>query len=537
MPSDSHEEPSATPGVRSGQVLPFRESLLAMLGIAFVVMLVALDQTVVGTALPTVVAELQGFEYYAWVATAYLLTSVITVPIFGRLGDYYGRKPFVLASIIVFITASALCGMASSMPFLVAARALQGIGGGMLVGTAFACIPDLFPDAHVRLRWQVMMSTAFGLANAVGPSLGGVLTEWYGWRAVFYVNLPVGMLGLWFAWRYLPHLRQQTHTERARVDWLGALLIALGLGSLQLSVEWLPDRGLGVVTIGLLVLSVAAFVALWQWSRRSANPILPLDMFRNPGLAPLFVLAVLAGFAMFALLLYAPLLFQGGFGYSPKEAGLLVTPLVVCITVGSILNGRIITRIPQPNSMLYAGFALLALACLGLSQATRGMHHNLLLGIMLLGGLGLGFIMPNLTVFAQQTAGRAHLGIATAMLQSLRMVGGMVGTALVGTLVTRSYTTGVEASLAAAHASEWASKMTDPQILIDKAAQAELLTNLQQAGHNGALLLEQARVSLVGAIHIGLVLAAMAALLGIWRARRVPPVKLVRVHEPVMAAD
>lgn len=520
-----------------GQVLPFRESLLAMLGIAFVVMLVALDQTVVATALPTVVAELQGFEYYAWVATAYLLTSVITVPIFGRLGDYYGRKPFVLASIVVFLAASVLCGMANSMPFLVVARALQGIGGGMLVGTAFACIPDLFPDPHVRLRWQVMMSTAFGLANAVGPSLGGVLTEWYGWRAVFYINVPVGLLGLVFAWRYLPHLRHASHTGPARIDWLGAGLIALGLGSLQLSVEWLPERGLGLVTGGLMVLSVLAFMGLWQWSRRCENPILPFDMFRNPALAPLFVLGVLGGFTMFALLLYAPLLFQGGFGYSPKEAGLLVTPLVVCITIGSIVNGRIITRIPHPNSMLYAGFAMLAMALLGLSQATRGMHHNVLLGLMLCAGLGLGFILPNLTVFAQQTAGRSHLGIATAMLQSLRMVGGMVGTALVGTLVTRSYTSGVTTALASANASDWAGKMIDPQILIDKTAQAELLTNLQQAGHNGALLLEQARASLVGAIHLGLLLAAIAALVGIWRARRVPPIKLAQVHEPAMAAD
>lgn len=528
---------SAKPSLDNGQVLPFRESLLAMLGIAFVVMLVALDQTVVATALPTVVAELQGFEFYAWVATAYLLTSVVTVPIFGRLGDHYGRKPFVLASIVVFLVASVLCGMATNMPLLVAARALQGIGGGMLVGTAFACIPDLFPDPHVRLRWQVILSTAFGLANAVGPSLGGVLTEWYGWRAVFYINVPVGLLGLVFAWRYLPHLRHQAQTGPARIDWLGALLIAVGLGSLQLSVEWLPERGLGVLTIGLLVLSCAAFVALWRWSHRCANPILPLDMFRNPALAPLFVLGVLGGFTMFALLLYAPLLFQGGFGYSPKEAGLLVTPLVVCITVGSIVNGRIITRIPQPNSMLYAGFGILGLALLGLSQATRGMHHNLLLAIMLCAGLGLGFVLPNLTVFAQQTAGRSHLGIATAMMQSLRMVGGMVGTALVGTLVTRSYTAGVTTALASANASEWTARMTDPQILIDKTAQAELLTNLQQAGHNGALLLEQARVSLVSAIHLGLLLAAIAALLGIWRARRVPPIKLARVHEPVMAAD
>jgi len=211
----------------SGQVLPFRESLLAMLGVSFVSMLVALDQTVVGTALPTIVADLKGFELYAWVATSYLLTSVITVPIFGRLGDYYGRKPFVIASIIVFTAASVLCGAANNMLFLVVARGLQGIGGGMLVGTAFACIPDLFPDSVVRLRWQVLMSSAFGIANAVGPSLGGFLTQYYGWRSVFYVNLPVGLLSLFFVWRYLPHLRHVVHEGKMRLDWPGALLIAL----------------------------------------------------------------------------------------------------------------------------------------------------------------------------------------------------------------------------------------------------------------------------------------------------------------------
>ena len=215
-----------------GQVLPFRQTLLAMLGMCFVMMMVAIDQTVVGTALPTIVAELKGFELYAWVATSYLLTSVITVPIFGRLGDYYGRKPFVVAAIVLFTLASVLCGAADSMFALVLARALQGIGGGMLVGTAFASIPDLFPDPHVRLRWQVMLSSAFGIANAVGPTLGGALTEHYGWRSVFYVNLPIGILGLWFVTRYLPHLRNHA-TGKVRLDWQGALLIAAALGSLQ----------------------------------------------------------------------------------------------------------------------------------------------------------------------------------------------------------------------------------------------------------------------------------------------------------------
>ncbi|RKR43183.1 MDR family MFS transporter [Paraburkholderia sp. BL17N1] len=521
----------------SGQVLPFRESLLAMLGISFVTMLVALDQTVVGTALPTIVAELKGFELYAWVATSYLLTSVITVPIFGRLGDYYGRKPFVIASIVVFTGASVLCGAANNMLFLVLARGLQGIGGGMLVGTAFACIPDLFPDSVVRLRWQVLMSSAFGIANAVGPSLGGFLTQYYGWRSVFYVNLPVGLLSLFFVWRFLPHLRHVEHEGKMRLDWPGAVLIAVALGSLQLFVELLPKHGVTLSAAALLALSVASAHALWQWEKRCPTAILPVDMFRNRSLAALFTLAVLGGFSMFSLLFYAPLLFQGGFGMSPKEAGLVITPLVVFITIGSIANGRIVSRVRNPNLMLYIGFALLALACLGVVVATRAMPQWLLMSFMIVGGLGLGFVMPNLTIFAQQTAGREHLGIATALLQSLRMIGGMIGTALTGTLVSHMYASGVRNTLENDHASQWFADLGDPQILINRDAQTTLLDQLAHAGHNGAMLLESAREALVSAIHLGLAMAAIIAVVSVWQSRRVPPIKLQRKLEPVIHAD
>ncbi len=521
----------------SAQVLPFRESLLAMLGVSFVAMLVALDQTVVGTALPTIVSELRGFELYAWVATSYLLTSVITVPIFGRLGDYYGRKPFVIASIVVFTLASVLCGAASSMPFLVVARGLQGIGGGMLVGTAFACIPDLFPDSVVRLRWQVLMSSAFGIANAIGPSLGGFLTQYYGWRSVFYVNLPVGLLSLFFVWRYLPHLRHIAHKERMRLDWPGALLIAVALGSLQLFVERLPEHGLSLAAIGLLAIAAAAALALWQWERRCAQAILPVDMFRSASLNALFTLAVLGGFTMFSLLFYAPLLFQGGFGMSPNEAGVVITPLVVFITIGSIANGRIVSRIRNPNRMLYVGFAMLAFACFAVALASHNTPRGLLMAVMIAGGLGLGFVMPNLTVFAQQTAGREHLGIATALLQSLRMIGGMIGTALTGTLVTQLYSSGVHKALEADGALHWFTQLADPQILINRNAQGALVGELAKAGHNGAPLLEAAREALVGAIHLGIALAAVVALVSVWQTRRVPLIKLQRKVEPVIHAD
>jgi len=521
----------------SAQVLPFRESLLAMLGISFVTMLVGLDQTVVGIALPTIVAELKGFELYAWVATSYLLTSVITVPIFGRLGDYYGRKPFLIASIILFTGASVLCGMANDMLWLVAARGLQGIGGGMLVGSAFASIPDLFPDPYVRLRWQVMMSSAFGIANAVGPSLGGFLTQYAGWRSVFYVNLPIGLLSLFFVWRFLPHMRHVKHPGRMRLDWPGALLIAAALGAFQLFVELLSTHGIDGRTLALALAGIASGVALWKWERRAPQPILPIDMFANSSLSALFVLAVLGGFAMFSLLFYAPLLFQGGFGMSPRDAGVVVTPLAVCITLGSIVNGRIVTRVAKPNIMLYLGFGLVALSCLGVAMSTRATPHMLLMLIMLCGGFGLGFVMPNLTVFAQQSAGREHLGIATALLQSLRMVGGMIGTALTGTLVSLMYARGVRDALRRAHADAWFASFSDPHVLIDHTAQARLIAGLTHTGHDAFTLLEASRASLVTAIHLGAAVAAAVAIMALWQARRVPHVKLGRAEEPAVAAD
>ncbi|PND32855.1 MFS transporter [Achromobacter pulmonis] len=529
--------PASSPPHSPGQVLPFRQTLLAMLGMCFVMMMVAIDQTVVGTALPTIVAELKGFELYAWVATSYLLTSVITIPIFGRLGDYYGRKPFVVTAIVLFTLASALCGAADSMFALVLARALQGIGGGMLVGTAFASIPDLFPDPHVRLRWQVMVSAAFGIANAVGPSLGGMLTEHYGWRSVFYVNLPIGVLGLWFVARYLPRLRSHTDGP-VRLDWQGALLIALALGSLQLLVELLPQQGLSAGLLLLGAVSLAAFALLYWWEKRCPHPLLPLDMFRNQGLAMLFTLSLLVGVTMYSLMFYAPLLLQGGFGLSPQLAGLLITPMVVFITVGSIVNGRVIVRMRNPNFMLYSGFLLMALSCLGIVTTHNYTSHALIAAYMMLAGVGMGFIMPNLTVFAQQTAGRSHLGIATALLQSLRMVGGMLGTAIVGTMVSHRYFNGVESTLRGSSA-QWLPQLRDPQMLVNPEAQTQFLAQLAHQGQDGTSLIEIARVALVGAIHEGQLIALVVAVFALWCVRRVPPVQLVRPAkaEPASVGD
>jgi hypothetical protein len=306
----------------------------------------------------------------------------------------------------------------------------------------------------------------------------------------------------------------------------------MALGCMQLLVEWLPADGFTPTVIGLAIVAAAACAALLWWEPRCPHPILPFEMFRNRALATLFVLSTFAGFTMFAMLFYAPLLLQGGFGLSPRETGLLITPMVVCITVGSIANGRIITRIPNPNVMLYGGFLLMALACAGVVTTHRGTPHGLIAAYMLLAGLGLGFVMPNLTVFAQQTAGRAHLGIATALLQSLRMIGGMLGTAFVGTLVSHSYKSRVTASLGASGGQQWIKDLSDPQVLVNVDSRTDFLARLSHLGQDGAPLIESARSALVAAIHNGQMIAMAVALIGLWYVRRVPPIRLTHGDKP-----
>ena len=531
--------PAASPGCRhvfpnaryrrltalkpSSSPLPFRHALFAMLGIGLVNMLVALDQTVVSTALPSIVAELQGFEFYAWIASAYLLASVVTVPVFGRLGDYFGRKRFVIAAVIIFTGASILCGLATDMRMLAVARALQGVGGGMMVGTAFASIPDLFPDPHARVRWQVVMAAAYGIGTAAGPSLGGWLSQHFGWRSTFFVNLPVGALALYFIWRHLPHYRRERHGA-VKIDWSGALLVALVLGGFQTLIEALPKDG---PTAGNLSLAGAVAVlaaALLVCERRATHPIVPLDLFRDPQLVTLFTLSTLSGFVMFSLIFFAPLLLQGGFGLSPQQAGLLATPIAACIALGSMINTRIVIHMKRPTAILTIGFSLLVAASVGIALATPATPHLYLELSMAAVGIGLGFILNNLNVFGQEIAGRERFGITTALLQSTRMVGGMLGTSIVATIVNRRYASGVEESLRVLGetvASAWRPKLADPRILVDENLRDSLLIELKRAGLEGPALFDAAHHVLVQSIHIGVVLTGCAALAAALLVRRI----------------
>jgi MFS family permease len=375
------------------------------------------------------------------------------------------------------------------------------------------------------MRWQMMMATTFGLANTLGPSLGGLLTQHLGWRWVFYINLPVGVVSLCAVWRFLPHVRHGAPGAKVRIDWPGALLIAVALGSLQLLVELVPQRGFTAGMAMVLVACVLAFVALFGWERRVAHPLIPSELLRDKGLLSMFLLAAANGFMQFSLLVYVPLMFQGGFDLSARTAGLLVTPLVAFIAVSNILSSRFLPKLPNAAIMVYVGFGMTTLCGAAMLLADASSSHAYLVAVMVCGGLGMGLTMPNLTITMQQAAPRQHMGIAIALLQSQRMVGGMLGTALTGAVVNWVYRDNVGSALAGDAASAgWRQQMADPELLLSHDLQLALLSRLAAVGRDGAALIDMARDALVQAVHVGFWLTIAVGLVSFLGVRHMPKV-------------
>lgn len=341
-------------------------------------MLIAINTSVVGTAMPRIVADLRGYDLYQWAASAFLVGNAVMIPITGRLGDLYGRKPFVLTAVFLFAVASVACGFSQTMLQLVVSRGLQGLAGGMLLGVASACVPDLFPDPAQRVRWQVLLSSSYGVALTVGPWLGGWLTEHASWRFVFFVNLPVAVAALLMVWIFFPHIVHHEETDRS-IDWLGAVLLLLAICGLLGSAEY--SQGHGFVNAMSLSLWAAASILAYSFFRHQYHttaPIVPPKVLNDSGARKLMLLGVLTGLTMFMLIFYTPLLLQGSFGQSPNQAGLVMTPLLVFITIGSIVNGRLLPRLRRAERIIAWGQLGMLISCLLLTQLESQTPRGLL---------------------------------------------------------------------------------------------------------------------------------------------------------------
>lgn len=415
--------------------LSTRQKIPIMLAVMSGMLLAALDQTIVSTALPRIVSELHGLKDLSWVVTAYLLTSTISVPISGKLSDIFGRKKLFLLAILIFVTGSALSGLSQNMAELIGFRALQGIGAGMLMSNAFAVIGDLFTPAE-RGRWQGIIGGVFGLASVIGPLLGGYLTDHASWRWNFYINVPVGILAFFMISSLMPHI--ESDKKRQQIDYLGAGLLAGGLSSLLLGFVWggsqYPWRSFQV--IGILALAVVLLLAFGRVEHKHAkDPILPLDLFKNSIFSLSMLIVFLLGIAMFGAILYLPLFAQDVLGRTATNSGVIMTPMVLSLVVVSIFAGQLVSRTGRYKAPAVFGMAAVTAGMLWLS--TMGLHtsNGQFTARMILLGIGLGFGMPIFNLIVQNAFPHSRLGIVTASVQLFRSIGATIGVAVMGSIL------------------------------------------------------------------------------------------------------
>ncbi|HYI11371.1 MAG TPA: MDR family MFS transporter [Thermoanaerobaculia bacterium] len=398
-------------------------------GVMTGMLLAALEATVVGTAMPTIVATLGGLAHYSWVFSAYLLTSTVSVPVWGKLSDLFGRRPLFQTGIGIFLLGSAACGFSQTMTQLIGARALQGLGAGALIPLAMTIIGDIF-TLEERARMQGLFSGVWGVSSVFGPLVGGFITDQLSWRWVFLINLPVGIAAaaiIGFA------LIEPKREGRATIDYAGAtvLTVAVTMLLLVLGEGSSPQRLLRPGNLALIVAIVVMLAAFIRIEKRAVDPVVPLDLFRNRVVSAAIIVGFLAGVAMFAGITFVPLLAQGVLGATATEAGSFLTPLMISWVLASIVGGRLLIRISQRNLVL-TGLLLMLAGFSSLAMFSRTTPRAVFMVELAVIGAGLGVTMLTLLIAAQHSVPREKLGITTSLSQFSRSIGGAIGVAILG---------------------------------------------------------------------------------------------------------
>lgn len=414
-------------------------------GLMLSMLLAALDQTIVGTAEPMIIASLSGFDRYPWVATAYLLCSTISVPIFAKLSDIYGRKWFLLGGSAGFVLASTLCGAAGKftsigldgMSQLILFRSMQGICGGMMMGLTFAIVGDIFSPAE-RGKYQGVFSGAWGMASVFGPTLGGWLTDQISWRATFYVNVPVGLFAITALYLYFPYWHPKN--VKRHIDWAGVATLIFCVVPLLLALTWVTDYGWFSARVELFLgLSAVMLAAFLYAETKAIEPMIPLSLFRQPIISMCSIGVFVVGIAMFGMIIYLPLFMQGVLGVTATRSGNLLTPLMLGIVVGTFVCGQATMRLRSYKAPSMAGSVLITIGTILFARMDASTKPLSVVIAMITAGFGMGLIMPAYTVAVQNAAPRRHMGIATATSTFFRSIGSTVGVAIFGSLLLTHY--------------------------------------------------------------------------------------------------
>jgi len=432
--------------VTSGLLRLTRPQLIGtMTGLLLAALLAAIDQTIVGTAEPRIIASLSGFDRYPWVATVYLLTSTVSVPIFASLSDRYGRKPFFMLGALLFVVASALCGAADDLTFmpidgmgqLILFRGLQGIGGGMVTGILFTIVGDIFSPIE-RGRYQGLFAALWGIASIFGPTLGGWLTDNWSWRACFYVNLPVGAIAIAAIHFEFPHMKPRGSSRQ--LDWAGFATLIGSVVPLLLALTWATRYGwTSPRVLSLIALSVVMVIALLYSESKAAEPIIPLVLFSDPVIGVCSAAAFVLGMGMFGTIIYLPLFMQGVLGVSATQSGNLLTPLLMGVVIASIIGGQAISRTGEYKMLGVGGSILIAIGMIMFARMDAATARSFVATAMVIAGLGMGFLQPVYTLAVQNVAPRERMGAATSSTIFFRSIGSTVGVAAFGSVMLTQY--------------------------------------------------------------------------------------------------
>jgi EmrB/QacA subfamily drug resistance transporter len=461
--------------------------ILVTIGIMLSLFIASMESTVVGTAAPTIVGHLGGLEHYSWVFAAFMLASTTTVPLYGKLSDLYGRRNLYLIAMTLFLIGSILCGMANTMTQLILARALQGIGSGGILPLAFILIGEMF-SLEQRTKMQGVFSGVWGVSSIIGPLLGGFIVDKLSWHWVFYINIIPGLLAaalVAFAWR-----DQIVSRAKPSVDYAGAGLLMIAIVTLLLG---LVDGFASSLRLGLILSSIILFTLLLWVERRAADPILPIQLFRERLFSATIAHGVLSGWAMFGSISFVPLFVQSVLGTSATQAGITMAPMLLGWVLASVIGTRIMLKVGF-RKLAIIGTASLTLGAFLMSRLDAGISQTALMIFVALMGLGMGFSIPPFLIAVQTTVERRYLGVATSTMQFSRSIGGTLGVSVMGAVLTAR----LASNLAAANLNpEMVSQLLEP------------------ASGTGVAINEGARIALANAIAAVFVIAFFAAALAL----------------------